>query len=87
MVGYLMQKARHDSLKLRAAQTVLDYLHGKPRQSVEVLPPVDMSHLTDKKVHALNRLLARVHRRRSSRPKRKRLSATTARGYVAPARK
>jgi hypothetical protein len=30
MVGYPMRKARHESVRLRAAQTVLDYLHGKP---------------------------------------------------------
>ncbi len=57
--GEPMQQVKH--VHLAAAQDVLDRLHGRPTQSVEVMPPVDMSHLTDKEVHDLNRLLARVH--------------------------
>ncbi len=45
---------------LAAAQDVLDRLHGKPTQPVEVVPRVDLSHLTDKELDDFNRLLARV---------------------------
>jgi hypothetical protein len=45
---------------LAAAQEVLDRLHGRPTQPMEVLPPVDMSRLSDKELDTLNRLIARV---------------------------
>ncbi len=53
-------KAHHENVRLRAAQTALDYLHGKPTQSVEVVPPVDPNHLTDQELMDLGRLRDRV---------------------------
>ncbi len=47
-------------MHLAAAQDVLDRLHGKPTQPVEVAPQVDLSHLSDKELDDFNRLLARV---------------------------
>jgi len=47
-------------VRLRAAQEVLDRLHGKPTQPLEVAPPVDVSGLTITEQHQLDRLLARV---------------------------
>ncbi len=47
-------------MHLAAAQDVLDRLHGKPTQSVEVAPRVDLSHLSDKELKDLGRLLERV---------------------------
>ncbi len=47
-------------VRLRAAQEVLDRLHGKPTQPLEVAPPVDVSGLTITEQQQLDRLLARV---------------------------
>ncbi len=59
-VGTLATRGRKTWLRLRAAQDVLDRLHGKPTQSVEVVPPEDLSHLSDKELRDLGRLLDRV---------------------------
>ncbi len=56
----LMRKARHESVWLRAAQDVLDRLHGKPTQPFEEVPPVDVSGLSTEEMETLDRLLARV---------------------------
>jgi hypothetical protein len=45
---------------LAAAQDVLDRLHGKATQPVDVMPPVDVSMLSRKDRDTLDRLLARV---------------------------
>jgi hypothetical protein len=45
---------------LSAAQYVLDSLHGKPKQSVEVAPGVGVSGLSNEELETLNHLLARV---------------------------
>ncbi len=59
-IAHLMRRDKNSSVRLRAAQYVLDRLHGKPKQSVEVVPPVDLSHLSDKELKDLGRLLDRV---------------------------
>jgi hypothetical protein len=49
-------------VRLRAAQEVLERLHGNPTQPLEVAPPVDVSGLTITEQQQLDRLLARVLR-------------------------
>ncbi len=56
----LMHNARHESVPLRAVQDILDRLRGKPTQPIEVVPPVDLSHLSDKELKDLGHLLDRV---------------------------
>ncbi len=55
-----MHKARHESVRLRAAQDILDRMHGKPKQPVEQVPPVDTSVLSTEEMETLDRLLSRV---------------------------
>lgn len=60
VIAHLMRKARHESIQLRAAQEILDRLHGKPTQPVQQLPPIDVSNLSEEELETLDRLLARV---------------------------
>ncbi len=46
--------------RIRAAEIILDRLHGKPTQPLEVVPPVDVSGLTIEEQKQLESLLARV---------------------------
>jgi hypothetical protein len=58
-IGRALQSSK-PWVRLRAAQEVLDQLHGKPTQPLEVAPPVDVSRLTIEEKKQLDNLLARV---------------------------
>ncbi len=58
-IGRALQSSK-PWVRLRAAQEVLDRLHGKPTQPLEVAPPVDVSGLSIEEQKQLESLLARV---------------------------
>ncbi len=58
-IGRALQSSK-PWVRLRAAQEVLDRLHGKPTQPLEVAPPVDVNGLTIEEKKQLDNLLARV---------------------------
>ena len=58
-IGRALQSSK-PWVRLRAAQEVLDRLHGKPAQPVDRVPPVDVSGLKIEEQQHLDRLLARV---------------------------
>ncbi len=56
----LMRTSDHHVVRVRAAQDILDRLHGKPTQPIQQVPPVDVSGLTPEEMETLDHLLARV---------------------------
>lgn len=58
-IGHLARRAS-GMVGLRAAQDILDRLHGKATQPIEVAPPVDVSGLTDQELQTLDRLLTKI---------------------------
>ncbi len=59
-LGRALRSARRWADRIRAAEIILDRLHGKPTQPVEQAPPIDVSKLTDDELATLNTLLSRV---------------------------
>ncbi len=55
-----IRKARDESIRLRAAQDILDRLRGMPARPVEPLPPVDTSRLSTEEMETLDRPFTRV---------------------------
>ncbi len=59
-LGQALRSARRWADRIRAAEIILDRLHGRPTQPTEHVPAVDLSQLTDDEIHLLDSLLSRV---------------------------
>jgi hypothetical protein len=59
-LGQALRSAKRWADRIRAAEIIMDRLHGKPTQPVKELPAVDVTGLTDDELSTLNSLLSRV---------------------------
>lgn len=59
-LGQALRSAKRWADRIRAAEIIMNRLHGKPTQPVEELPAVDVTGLTDDELSTLNSLLSRV---------------------------
>lgn len=59
-LGQALRSARRWGDRIRAAEIILDRLHGKPTQPIADVPVADISKLTTEELRTLDALLARV---------------------------
>ncbi len=59
-IGKMATSGRRTWLRLRAAQTVIEHLYGKPTQPFKHVPAIDVSKLSTDELRTLDALLSRV---------------------------
>ncbi len=59
-LGRALRSAKRWADRIRAAEIILNRLHGKPTQPIQQVPPVDVSGLSPEEMETLDHLLARV---------------------------